>query len=50
MVSQSHELVLATFPIPAKEDPKGKGSASLATTTTQPAKTPKEKLVVRKKP
>ena len=34
VVSQSIELVLATLPIPAKEDPKGKGLASSAATTT----------------
>ena len=33
VVSQSHELVLATFPILAKEEPKGKGPASSATAT-----------------
>ena len=51
VVSQSHELVSATFPIPAKEELKGKGPASsVATTTAQPAKTPKDKLVIKMKP
>jgi len=50
VLSQSHELVLATFPIPAKEDPKVKGPASLIAATTQPAKTPKDKLVIKMKP
>ena len=50
VVSQSHELVLTTFPIPAKEDPKGKGLASSVAATTQLAKTPKGKLVIKMKP
>ena len=51
VVSQSHELVSTTFPIPAKEELKGKGPASsAATTTAQPAKTPKDKLVIKMKP
>ena len=32
--SQNIELVLATLPIPAKEDPKGKGPTSSAAATT----------------
>ena len=50
MVSQSHELVLATLPIHAKEEPKGKGLASSATATAQPAKAPKDKLIIKMKP
>ena len=50
VVSQSHELVSTTFPIPAKEELKGKGPASSAATTAQPAKTPKDKLVIKMKP
>ena len=50
MISQSHELVLATFPILAKEEPKGNGLASLVAVTVQPAKTPKDKLVIKMKP
>ena len=47
VASQSHKLVLATFPIPAKEEPKGKGPASLVAATIQPAKTPEDKLVIK---
>ena len=50
MGSQNMELVLATFPIPAKEDPKGKDMAPSAVVTTQPIKTSKEKLVIKMKP
>ena len=50
VVSQSHELVSATFPIPAKEELKGKGPTSSAATTAQPAKTPKDKLVIKMNP
>ena len=50
VVSQNLELVLATLPIPTKEDPKGKGSASSAAATTQPTKTPKDKLEIKMKP
>ena len=46
---QSMELVLATLPIPAKEDPKGKDTTSSAATTTQPTKTPKDKFVIKMK-
>ena len=48
--SQNIELVLATLPIPAKEDPKGKSSGSSKTATSQPTKTPKDKLVIKMKP
>ena len=44
------EIVLATLPIPTKEDPKGKGLASFTATTTQLGKTPKDKLVIKMKP
>ena len=37
-VSQSKEIDLVTFPVPTKEDSKGKGPASTATTTAKPAK------------
>jgi len=47
--SQSLELVLATLPIPAKEDPKSKEVASSTAATTQPTKTPKDKLVIKMK-
>ena len=47
---QSLELVLATLPILAKEDPKGKEGMSSIAATTQPAKTPKDKLVINMKP
>ena len=43
------ELVLAIFPIPTKEDPKGKDTAPSAVATTQPTKTPKDKLVIKMK-
>ena len=42
--SQSLEVVLATLPIPAKEDPKGKGPTFTATEAAKPTKgTGKEK-------
>ena len=47
--SQNMELVLATFPIPAKEDPKGKDTAPSTAATTQPTKTPKDKIVIKMK-
>jgi len=51
VVSQSHEMVLATLPIPAKEESKGKGLTSSAAVTVQPTKTPaKDKLVIKMKP
>jgi len=49
VASQSLELILETLPILAKEDPKSKKVASSIAATTQPAKTPKEKLVIKKK-
>ena len=48
--SQNIELVLVTLPIPTKEDPKGKSSRSSKTATSQPTKTPKDKLVIKMKP
>ena len=48
--SQSLELVLATLPILAKEDPKGKERISSTTDTTLHAKTAKDKLVIKMKP
>ena len=51
VVSQSHEMVLATIPIPTKEESKGKGPTSSAAVTAQPTKTPtKDKLVIKMKP
>ena len=44
------EIVLATLPIPTKEDPKGKDLASFTVAITQPGKTPKDKLVIKIKP
>ena len=44
------EIVLATLPIPTKEDPKGKGPASSTAATTQLGKIPKDKLVIKMKP
>ena len=38
--SQSREMVLATFPIPAKDGSKGKGSASSADALEKSAKAP----------
>ena len=38
------EIFLATLPIPTKEDLKGKGPESSTATSTQPGKTPKDKL------
>ena len=48
--SQNIELVLATLPILAKEDTKGKSLGSSETATSQPTKTPKDKLVIKMKP
>ena len=45
--SQGYELVLATLPIPTKEDPKGKEGISSTEANTQPAK---DKLVIKMKP
>ena len=47
--SQNIELVLTTLPIPAKEDPTGKGLTFSAAATTQPTKTPKDKFVIKMK-
>ena len=47
--SQSMELVLATLPVPLKEDPKGKAQVSSTAATTQPPKNPKDKLVIKMK-
>ena len=47
VASQGYELVLATLLIPTKEDPKGKEVISSTTANTQPAKTPKDKLVIK---
>ena len=41
-VSQSLEIVLATLPIPTKEDPKGKGPTSTIATTAKPTKATKK--------
>ena len=43
------EIVLATLPIPPKEDPKGKGPASTTAAFTQPPKNPKDKLIIKMK-
>ena len=43
------ELVLATLPIPLKEDPKGKAQVSTTAASTQPPKNPKDKLVIKMK-
>ena len=47
--SQSMELVLATLPIPSKEDLKGKAQVSTTAASTQPSKNPKDKLVIKMK-
>ena len=44
------KIILATLPIPTKEDPKGKGLASSMAAITQPSMTPKDKLVIKMKP
>ena len=44
------EIVLATLPIPTKEDTKGKGLASSTTAITQLSKTLKDKLVIKMEP
>ena len=49
MGSQNMELILATLLILAKEDPKGKSLGSSAAATSQPTKTPKDKLVIKMK-
>ena len=48
--SHNMEIVLATLPILTKEDLKGKGPASSMAASTQPAKTPKDKVVIKMKP
>ena len=47
--SQSIELVLATLPIPIKENPKGKAQVYSTAATTQPPNNPKVKLVIKMK-
>jgi len=47
--SQSMELVLATLPIPPKEDLKSKAQMSTTAASTQPPKNPKDKLVIKMK-
>ena len=44
------KIILATLPIPTKEDPKGKGLASSMAAITQPGMTLKDKLVIKMKP
>ncbi|KAK9993094.1 hypothetical protein SO802_022797 [Lithocarpus litseifolius] len=47
---QNVELVLATFLVPPKDDPKGKAQMSTTASTTQPPKNPKDnKLVIKMK-
>ncbi|KAL0008720.1 hypothetical protein SO802_010222 [Lithocarpus litseifolius] len=48
--SQHMEIMLATLPLPSKEDLKGKGPASTTAVSIQPLKTQKDKLVIRIKP
>jgi len=48
--SHNMEIVLATLPIPSKEDLKGEGPTSTTTASTQPPKTQKDKLVIKMKP
>lgn len=43
------EVVLATLTIPLKEDPKEKAEVSTTTTSAQPPKNPKDKLVIKMK-
>ena len=47
--SYNIEIVLATLPIPPKEDLKGKDQASTTAASTQPPKNPKDKLVIKMK-
>ena len=47
--SHNMEIVLATLPIPTKEDLKGKGPASSTIASTEPPKIPKDKLVIKMK-
>ena len=48
--SQGYELVLATPPIPTKEDLKGKEGISSIAANIQPTKTSKDKFVIKMKP
>ena len=48
--SYNMEIVLATLPIPTKEDLKGKGPTSFMVASTQLVKTSKDKLVLKMKP
>ena len=49
--SHNMEIVLATHPIPIKEDLKGKGLASSTAASAQPTKLPtKDKFVIKMKP
>ena len=43
------ELVLATLPIPAKDDPKGTDRGSSETTAKHPKALPHGKIVIKKK-
>ena len=47
--SQSMEIVLATLPIPSKEELQGKGQAFTMAASTRFPKKPKEKLVIKMK-
>ena len=47
--SKNMEIVLATLPMPPKEDPKGKGLAFTTAASTQPPKNPKDRLVIKMK-
>ena len=49
-VPHNMEIILATLPIPTKEDLKDKSLASSKATSTQPGKTSKDKLVIKIKP
>ena len=48
--SHNMKIMLATLPIPFKEDLKGKGPTSITVASTQPPKTQKDKLVIKMKP
>ena len=43
------EIVLATLPLLAKGDPKGKDQGSLEVVVSQSKAPPKEKIVIKKK-
>ena len=43
------EIVLATLPLPAKGDPKGKDQGSSEATVSQSKAPLKEKIVIKKK-